>query len=202
MKRFAAYLCLLLAVLCTASGCGRVIPDGTLAQIYADMFVADQWVRDHPAARRTADTTFFYEPIFNSYGYTTEDYLRTVDRNLEDPESYAKILGKANDLLVERAEAQNEIAGRIQWMKDMRRIGTLARKPVFSLDSLSWLDSTYRWPAPRPDPAVLDTILDQTARADSLVRVRLDRDIFELDSLAASNPLHIDTLPQRVLKRK
>lgn len=73
----------------------RVIPAQTLSEIYADMFLADQWIGNNYSARRVADTSLFYEPIFHKYGYTTADYDASVRHYIEKPDDYAKILKSA-----------------------------------------------------------------------------------------------------------
>ena len=64
------------AALLLLAGCGgkKVIPADKLADIYADMFLADQWLRDHPDSRELADSSLFYDPIFERYGYSFEDF--------------------------------------------------------------------------------------------------------------------------------
>ena len=202
MRFRPAYLLLTLALLGMAAGCGRVIPKDKLSHIYADMFIADQWVRDHPASRRTADTTFFYEPIFNSYGYTSEDYLRTVDKYLEDPEKYAKILEATKEILTAKAEEQDEIKRMQDWRTKIANIASRTHKRVFSLDSLSWLDSTYLWPAPKLDPAILDSIEIFAARADSVVFAAQEKDMRELDSLSRIHDLKIEKFRPMRHKKK
>ncbi len=81
MKRLpVAFLCLALALLslCCCSRKGKVIPRDEMADIYYDMFMADQWLQDHREFRETADTTLFYEALFRRHGYSTADYFRSV----------------------------------------------------------------------------------------------------------------------------
>ena len=73
MKRFLhIVLVLLLAVACRGP---RVIPKDTMTDIYTDMFLADQMVRDADIPRAQMDTMLLYEAVFEKYGYDTEDYL-------------------------------------------------------------------------------------------------------------------------------
>ena len=74
MKRFCAYLLLLLA----ASACVRhtVIPDDKLALIFHDAFLTNAYIlNDRPLK---LDSLKIYEPIFAKYGYTAEDVYYTV----------------------------------------------------------------------------------------------------------------------------
>lgn len=80
----------------------RVIPVRKMERIYREMFLADQWLADNPDKKMTADTTWFYEPIFEKYGYTLKDYQKSVDYYLNDPKRYAEMMGRVSDGL--RAE--------------------------------------------------------------------------------------------------
>ena len=53
---------------------GKVIPRGTMAEIYAEMLVVDQWIANDLSLKRQADTSFVYVPILEKYGYTPDDY--------------------------------------------------------------------------------------------------------------------------------
>ena len=90
------YISALFAVVLFLSSCsgdeGKVIPRSKLAEIYAEMLITDQWISDTPGVRRTADTSLVYEPIFQKYGYTTADYRTSVDRYMDDPERFSRIL--------------------------------------------------------------------------------------------------------------
>ena len=86
---------------CTGDG-GKVIPRSKLAEIYAEMLITDQWISDTPGLRRTADTSLVYEPIFQKYGYTTADYRTSVDRYMDDPERFSRILRTTVQILDEK----------------------------------------------------------------------------------------------------
>ena len=49
---------------------GRVIPVRKMERIYREMLLADQWLAENPDKRGIADTTWFYKPIFEKYGFT------------------------------------------------------------------------------------------------------------------------------------
>ena len=102
MAKFWAYVLLLGALLTGLPSCDRgakVIPRSKFAEVYADLFMADVWMTQNPDERGKADTTRFYEYILNKRGYTTEDYLRSVEYYLDDPERYSKILKQASAIL-------------------------------------------------------------------------------------------------------
>ncbi len=104
-KRVVTAVLIAAAVISLLAGCrreGRLIPRKQLAYIYSDMLVADQWLSDHRTFRRQADTTLFYEPIFEYYGYTTADYVYSVRHYMDDPERFARIMKKSSTLLGSR----------------------------------------------------------------------------------------------------
>lgn len=88
---------LILAVLLTSvlffHSCGErgIIPKDVMAQIYYDMYMNDQAIKSKYIYRRMSDTLHVYTPIFEKYGYTEEDYRRSVEHYLLNPEKFEKI---------------------------------------------------------------------------------------------------------------
>lgn len=80
---------------------GKVIPKAKLARIYAEMFVADQKIGGDTKARSMADTSYVYEPIFEKYGYTSDDYRASMSHYIKDADRYAKILRETSIILEE-----------------------------------------------------------------------------------------------------
>ena len=76
MNRLPGYALAAVALFLLLFSCGRgrrMISPTDMSKIYADMLVMDQWLRINAEGRK-ADTTLVYEPIFNKYGYTLDDY--------------------------------------------------------------------------------------------------------------------------------
>ena len=94
MKRFLHIVLVLVA----AAACQnpRIIPKDTLTDIYEDMFLADQLVRERNLPQPQMDTLLVYEAVFNKYGYNTDDYLNSVRYYLKDPERFAKVFDEVN----------------------------------------------------------------------------------------------------------
>lgn len=79
---------------------GGIIPRATLSKIYAELFVADSWLSMASSEEKyMADTMAFYAPIFKKYGFTTEDYLHSVEYYLNDPKRFSRIMHKTHALL-------------------------------------------------------------------------------------------------------
>jgi hypothetical protein len=80
-----------------------------MAHIYAEMLVVDQWLLEHTRYRSQADTSLVYEPIFESYGYTTEDYRASVEYYMNDPERYSRILRSTSEILEGKIEELKQL---------------------------------------------------------------------------------------------
>ena len=107
MKRFLhIVLVLLVAVACRGP---RVIPKDTMTDIYTDMFIADQMVRDADIPRAQMDTMLLYEAVFEKYGYDTEDYLYSLRFYLKDPERFGKVFENVAKRLEGEVEALKKI---------------------------------------------------------------------------------------------
>jgi len=114
VKRF---LHIVLVLLAAASCRGpRVIPKDTLTDIYVDMFMADQQVREENIPRPQMDTTLVYEAVFNKYGYDTDDYLHSVREYLKDPERFAKVFEEVAKRLEGEAKALAKIIEHEEWV--------------------------------------------------------------------------------------
>ena len=169
----------LVLVLLALFSCGRrsrVIPENTLSDIYADMFMADQWIAQNNRARRTADTSNFYAPILREYGYTVEDYDASVKHYLRTPDKYAKILKAAGAKLSKKAKRLEAIEDAIA-----KRVRFSPYKPSkFRYDTLRFKDDTLGlWPNDSTfssEAPVLDTlaVVDSLSAAMDSLAVQID----------------------------
>ena len=105
-RAFLPLVLFFLAMTFSCSGGGKVIPRKKMVSIYADMFVADQWLNQNYKAERVADTSFVYEAIFEKYGYDSEDYRASVDYYIQDPDRFARILRQTVLELEDRMDEQ------------------------------------------------------------------------------------------------
>lgn len=169
-----------LVLLLLLPGCGRrgrVIPAGKLADIYVDMFLADQWVSDNYSTRRVADTSDFYGPIFQAHGYTFKDYDRSVNHYLQNPEGYSRLLEKSADILEKRIKSLKDEQTRREKVEELERYlreNLLPRLDFEKDDSLLW----------RPDTLAVDSLLVDSLAIDSLAVA--DSLAAAMDSLAVS----------------
>ena len=159
MRLRSANIALLLILLATLAGCGRrgrVIPEKKLMKLYTEMYLADQWLRDHPDVRKMSDTTLFFDPIFRRHGYTFEDYDRSVHFYLDRPEKYGKLLNKASERIrKESARLQKEVDAERAYRQEIEHLLGLYRRQDFSTDSLRWSGWQTMWPSYEEEPGAM-----------------------------------------------
>lgn len=125
MKRFC-HIVLLLAVVAVAACRGpRVIPRAKMVDIYCDMFMADQQVREDDMSRTAMDSLLVYEAVFEKYGYDTDDYMHSLRHYLKDPERFAKVFEEAAARLEGQAKSLDPIIQHQDWVA--QRMG--AKRP-------------------------------------------------------------------------
>lgn len=211
MKLRGLHIILAAALLLCLSACGKkdkIIPRSTLEDLYVDLFLADQWLIETPGQSRIADTTMVYEPIFNKYGYTTLDYIASVNHYIRDPKRYARILKRADAKLVARLNVLQALVDEETALKEQLELlagfdpglklyfDTVYMRVTKEAGLRFELDSFGRYmPVLPPAPDSL-LFLDSLALADSLAR--LDS-IAGLDSLALRDSLapEVELLPLR-----
>lgn len=140
MRRALSHIIPLFILLATA-GCSRrasVIPETTMSDIYYDMFCIDQWIQDNSDMKKAADTTLVYEPIFNRYGYTTEDYDASVSYYLARPEKLVKITERTAKRFEKETERLGKLREEISAAEIANRIYEHYVTRNFGEDSVKW----------------------------------------------------------------
>ena len=178
---------LLILLLSSCSGKRNVIPRSVMADIYADMFIADQWLEDHSKERSRADTMLFYDPVFRRYGYTFEDYDRSVQYYMKDPERFSKIFRDASNKIKEKTK---KIASRAEQYAAAKAFN----EQIKGYLSKDFQADTFLWKAPVTDSLILDSLRRDSLRLDSIRLVE-----FRLDSLRRDS-LYRDSLERMRLK--
>ncbi len=114
----------------------KIIPRDTMVDIYADLFIADQWLKDQSEEFVAADTLRFYEPIFRRYGYTTLDFRNSANHYLRDSRRFARILQRASAKLGERAVYLEQLSSNIESVRaEVNRLKKSASIPPVFYDT-------------------------------------------------------------------
>ena len=157
-KILAIAFLLVLALSCARTG--RVIPEEKFSDIYAEMLLADQWISSNLKARRVADTTLFYAPILEKYGYDVLDYDASVRHYMKKPADFAAILDKSS-------MKHTAYANRLQAVEDemKSRYKLPAYKSVdFSKDTILVIRlDTVSVTVPPSDSALVSPAIDSTS---------------------------------------
>lgn len=142
MKRLLHIFAVVVAVILLSSACkkegGRVIPRTKMSQIYAEMLLVDQWTVLHSINSRQTDTSLVYEPIFNRFGYTTEDYRASVAYYMKTSDRYARILKSTSDILTKK---QRELDRLIE--REHRKDSLLRVISKYSPEKIYWMCGMY-----------------------------------------------------------
>ena len=63
------------------------------------MYLADQWIRESSARQKMADTSYAYRPILRKYGYTDEDFRRSIGYYTDRPKEFASVFEQVSNSL-------------------------------------------------------------------------------------------------------
>lgn len=148
MRRNLHILILLLLVAFSCRGPQR-IPREEMEDIFYQMLIQDQQIKQDRNLKRQADTSLVYEGIFESYGYTTDDFIFSLDYYLEDASRMEKVM----ENVVKRLEGD----------------ASLSR---MELDHERWRDALLHIYAMTPDTASLP----QRVRLVDTLLIRFDAD--------------------------
>ena len=172
-KRGTTVALMLLSFALAFSSCskgGRVLSEHKMEMLYTDMFLADQWLRDHPKYRAMADTTLFFDPIFEKHNITFEDYDASLKYYVSKPELLAEITQKASARLSKMADIMS---------KEVERLAEIDRTNKANRISHEFVD--FESLEPRSEYfSLTDSV---SVHSDSLA-IALDSLSFASDSLA------------------
>ena len=105
----------------------RLIPRDKMVDIYSELFLQDNAIRQNKDLIDRADSVLVYEGIFREYGYNTDDYLYSVEYYLRDPERMAKIMSEVQTRMNLAARSMNEEVDIYDYQQELLAI---YKKPV------------------------------------------------------------------------
>lgn len=202
MRRILRHIPLMLAfALVLSVSCRKdqvkVIPRSELSEIYAEMLMTDQWILSTKGVRLIADTSLVYEPILEKYGYTTEDYLKTVDVYMDDPERFARVLRTTSEILDERLkQLQQEkkvLDAQVARERELKKMADMLKSDFDPAEFFPYLNGEpyvhyYDSVSFEPDSALLIYRLISIERVDTIYdRLRM---VVKSDTLSVG-----DTIP-------
>lgn len=186
-----AALVTLVCFLAISCGRAKIMSVSKMSDIYAEMFIADQWLNDNPKLKSKADTMQFYGAIFERYGYSFKDYDASVNYYLAKPEKYNKIMKLTTEKLKKQSESYKNLEEAIDKQNRILKGLSVLHLPEFNTESIID-DTTLFW-------TWRDTLSVDTLVLDSLALDSLRRDSLRLDSLRLDS-LRLDSLRRDSLK--
>ena len=186
MKVFFGHIAVLAAsVIVLLPSCRKddaeVIPRSELSRIYAEMLLTDQWILNTPNVRNIADTSLVYEPILEKYGYDPDDYRKSIDVYMDDPERFAKIFRETSELLSARLDELHAEKERLKRLEELKKEAEKFRPDTkwemaeesydsltVEMDSSTWIYRFVR--IARKDTAVVE-IPDTTAAVPEIEKI-------------------------------
>lgn len=98
---------ILLALALLLSGCASkgVIPPRKMASILHDMYILDAQIENRYEFIAMADTSSVYGALFDEYGYTVDDFNKSLDYYLHNPVQFKEIFKMAHDRYEKEAAA-------------------------------------------------------------------------------------------------
>lgn len=120
-----------IVVVASVVGCGKmgIISKGTMSDIVAQMYLADQFVERNPDMRGQTDSLAVYPAVIEMNGHTVDEYRESIRYYLQRDDEYNKILKNAMTLLEEHAKVLDV---------ELRRLERFRRGPTkwWALDSV------------------------------------------------------------------
>lgn len=185
MKKSIIFIYLALTALIFSCTKDKIIPKDTMSEIYYDIYMTDRLIQSNPPLRKVVDTSKVYEPIFNKYGYTTDEYTQSVNYYLEHPDRYVKIFKKTQKMfqdrkmILENAIETERLKGRKWPLIDSLEIlcaDSLTVNPYYRVLRMMFFE---------PDTTIADSPLTDSTRYDIPVSGFM---------LFSENPYRTDTI--------
>lgn len=192
MRRTLLFLILTLLFICGCDRRAKLIPAKKMVDLYVDMFLSDQWLRDHPQMRTAADTSLFFDPIFARHGYIFEDYNYSLEYYSQHPMEFAEITADVNARIEREATRLKRILDESQRNEAVNAANRADyEQNDFSTDSSRVASSSRLW-RPLPDSLRYSLWLDS---------LRIEKDSLQIEDFldtvsVAATPLIMNSLKQ------
>lgn len=180
MKRTLLFPLLLLTLLLGGCKHHTIIPDDELAMIFHDAFLANSLLQSTDARK---DSLLVYEPIFERYGYNSEDVRYTIG-NFSKRKSAR--LGDVVELAIARLESEGiELNRIVAGLDTVNNVARRASERVLRRDSLIRVTALK-------DTSDLKIVLDSVRPGEYRIRAR-----YRVDSLDQNRSLRMQFWMER-----
>lgn len=107
MRRWLLYFTILLLIFnCSRTEQKKVIPKRDLVSLLVDIHIHDAIAMNYNINEQFGglDSAILYSTVLDSYGYSKEDFIRTIEHYTKDPEKLIKVYDDVFSELSKRAE--------------------------------------------------------------------------------------------------
>lgn len=110
MGKALRYTFLFLFIAFSICSCSRskVLSEKKMEDLYVDMFIADQWLRDHGDCRDKADSSLYYDVVFRKHHCTFEDYDASLKYYLGKTDKFVDLTKRVSDRLDKMADEMSK----------------------------------------------------------------------------------------------
>lgn len=99
---------LFFSVLASCQGTTKRIPGDRFQEVLRDLFITDLILERDGTLTDMADSLLVYPPIFEKHGYTSEQFLATMDYYSRRPARFKSLLSRLHKSLIEERTAYNK----------------------------------------------------------------------------------------------
>ena len=198
MKSLRNIIFVVIAVL-SAVSCknNATIPRNTMSDIYYDIYIADQMLERKYDFKNINDTTNLYVTIIEKYGYTQEDYQKSLDFYMVRPDTFEKVFERTKKKLEKRkVELEKQLAAE---EKVIPHWGFLDSLEMFTSDTVQRNNLYYSLRILLFEP---DTCVPNSPVFDTLFAERPQNpiDIFPLDTVPYSFKTYLSKpIPNKII---
>lgn len=137
---------LLIALFSLFSCSPRGVVDAEIfPSLLADLYLTDKAITVDFNRVQRADTMLLYEPVFNKYGYTTDEFIKTIDFYLARPAKLKSFFTKAKDILEKRRIDAEQIIAAEELKKEILKKIMIAVSERDSLKETERHIRALRW---------------------------------------------------------
>lgn len=186
--------------LMTSCNNDAVIPRDTMSDIYYDIYIADQLFTQSSEYKDLNDSTNLYVAIINKYGFTEEDYQKSLDFYMIRPDKFEKIFIKTKKKLEKRkVELERQLAAE---EKVVQHWGFLDSLEMFTSDTVQRNNMYYSLRILMFEP---DTCVPNSPEFDSVFAERPQNPfmIFPKDTVPYQFRTYLSKpIPKKLIKKK
>ncbi len=146
-KKSIVFILFAVAALALLFSCSKpkVLSKEKVADIYQELYLADQYVKINRDIRSLADTTLIYNAIFEHYGCTLEDYQHSITYYISSDKAWTEILDMAYKKVHKELERLKSLSAHTLNTKEIKIYPEYEFPFTLSEKEQEWLNNRDFW---------------------------------------------------------